>query len=106
MIKSYFLQISLLAFIGGPSLVNAQEVLPKKVEIPADNTMSEDKIILGKTLYFDPRLSKDGTVSCNTCHNVMAGGEDNRSFSAGVGGKLGGRSAPTVWNAAFMSVQF
>ncbi|MEN0059899.1 MAG: cytochrome-c peroxidase [Bdellovibrio sp.] len=84
----------------------AQEVLPKKATVPEDNVMSEAKILLGKTLYFDPRLSKDGTVSCNSCHNVMSGGEDNRPFSAGVGGKLGGRSAPTVWNAAFMSVQF
>ena len=56
---------------------------------------------LGKTLYFDPRLSVDGTVSCNSCHNVMAGGEDNRSFSMGVRGQRGGRSAPTVFNSAF-----
>lgn len=61
---------------------------------------------LGKTLYFDPRLSVDGTVSCNSCHNVMAGGEDNRSFSMGVRGQRGARSAPTVFNATFHSVQF
>lgn len=88
------------------SFVFAQEALPTKVPVPADNKMSQEKILLGKTLYFDPRLSKDGTVSCNSCHNVMAGGEDNRRFSAGVGAKLGGRSSPTVWNAAFLSVQF
>lgn len=99
---------SLFVALGLPtvSVTWAQEALPKKVDTPADNVMSEDKILLGKTLYFDPRLSKDGTVSCNSCHNVMAGGEDNRSFSAGVGAQLGGRSAPTVWNAAFLSVQF
>ena len=57
-------------------------------------------------LYFDPRLSKDGTVSCNSCHNVMNGGSDNRSFSAGVNGHRGGRSAGTVFNAAFYSTQF
>lgn len=98
--------LSLFAALCGPNMVHAQEILPKKVEIPQDNGMTEDKILLGKTLYFDPRLSKDGTVSCNSCHNVMAGGDDNRSFSAGVGAKLGGRSAPTVWNSAFNSVQF
>lgn len=98
--------LSLLATLSVPKESIAQEALPKKVEIPADNPMSEDKILLGKTLYFDPRLSKDGTVSCNSCHNVMAGGDDNRAFSAGVGAKLGGRSAPTVWNSAFLSVQF
>lgn len=106
MIFNKFVGLSLMIAMGVPASSFAQEALPKKVEIPADNKMTEDKILLGKTLYFDPRLSKDGTVSCNSCHNVMAGGEDNRSFSAGVGGKLGGRSAPTVWNAAFMSVQF
>ncbi len=61
---------------------------------------------LGKQLYFDPRLSKSGTVSCNSCHNVMAGGDDNRPVSVGVDGKVGGRSAPTVWNATLLSVQF
>lgn len=106
MILSKVFHLSLLVAMSVPAISFAQEALPKKVEIPADNKMSEDKILLGKTLYFDPRLSKDGTVSCNSCHNVMAGGDDNRAFSAGVGGKLGGRSAPTVWNAAFMSVQF
>jgi len=64
------------------------------------------KVELGKKLYFDPRISKSGAISCNSCHNVMAGGDDNRPHSVGVGGKLGGRSAPTVWNSAFYSVQF
>ena len=57
-------------------------------------------------LYFDPRFSSTGTVSCNSCHNVMAGGDDARPVSMGVHGKTGGRNSPTVWNAAFHSVQF
>lgn len=80
--------------------------LPKNPPVPADNPITAEKIELGKMLYFDPRLSKDGSVSCNSCHNVMAGGEDNRPSSIGVRGQKGGRSSPTVWNAAFMSVQF
>jgi cytochrome c peroxidase len=84
----------------------ALEALPSKPPIPANNPLSAAKIELGKQLYFDPRLSKDGTVSCNSCHNVMAGGEDNRPNSVGIRGQHGGRSAPTVWNAAFLSVQF
>lgn len=83
-----------------------QQALPKEAPAPGNNPITEEKILLGKTLYFDPRLSKDGSISCNSCHNVMAGGEDNRPFSSGVGGKLGGRSSPTVWNSVFMSVQF
>jgi len=93
--------------LGGASLaVFAFEPLPEKAPEPADNPGTEAKIELGKQLYFDPRLSLDGTVSCNSCHNVMASGTDNKATSAGVAGKHGGRSAPTVWNAAFLSVQF
>jgi cytochrome c peroxidase len=57
-------------------------------------------------LYFDPRLSATGTVSCFSCHNVMEGGDDHMPTSAGVHGLKGGRNAPTVFNAAFHSVQF
>lgn len=80
--------------------------LPKTPPIPKDNPMTPEKVYLGRQLYLDPRLSKDGTVSCNSCHNVMASGGDNRAFSAGIKGQLGGRSAPTVWNSAFHTVQF
>ncbi|HEB91972.1 MAG TPA: cytochrome-c peroxidase [Gammaproteobacteria bacterium] len=84
----------------------AFQALPEKAPEPADNPGTAAKIELGKQLYFDPRLSLDGTVSCNSCHNVMASGTDNKATSAGVAGKHGGRSAPTVWNSAFLSVQF
>jgi len=80
--------------------------LPDQPPIPADNPQSEAKIELGKTLFFDPRASSTGVVSCNSCHNVMEGGDDSRPNSFGVHGKQGGRGAPTVWNAAFLSVQF
>ena len=50
--------------------------------------------------------SSTGTVSCFSCHNVMEGGDDHMTTSAGVHGLKGGRNAPTVWNAAFHSVQF
>ncbi|HSQ70145.1 MAG TPA: cytochrome c peroxidase, partial [Steroidobacteraceae bacterium] len=55
---------------------------------------------------FDPRLSSTGSVSCFSCHNVMEGGDDHMTTSAGVHGQKGGRNAPTVWNAAFNSAQF
>lgn len=84
----------------------AQEVLPKSAPVSKDNPSTKEKILLGKTLFFDPRLSKDGTLSCNSCHNVMSSGGDNRNLSVGVKGQLGGRSSPTVWNSAFLSVQF
>lgn len=80
--------------------------LPAKPPVPKDNPMTPAKIELGKQLFFDPRLSLDGTVSCNSCHNVMGSGEDNRIHSVGVGGKVGGRTSPTVWNSAYLPVMF
>jgi len=88
------------------SVQAAWEALPDKAPVPADNPQSEAKIELGKALFFDPRLSKTGSISCNSCHNVMSGGDDNRPNSVGVKDQRGGRGAPTVWNAALQSVQF
>ena len=82
------------------------QALPDVAPAPADNPTTVDKVELGKMLYFDPRLSSSGNVSCFTCHNVMEGGDDHRPTSIGVHGHVGGRNAPTVWNAAFLSSQF
>lgn len=80
--------------------------LPKEAPVPKNNPMTKEKIELGKTLFFDPRISQSGNISCNTCHNVMGAGDDARSVSIGHGGQRGKRSAPTVWNSAFLTVQF
>ena len=106
--KSFYrkLTINLFSIVTLPLYAAQWEALPDKPPIPADNPQTEAKILLGKILYFDPRLSSTGTISCNSCHNLMAGGDDNRPNSVGVEGKLGGRSAPSVWNSAFLSVQF
>lgn len=94
-------------FAAGPVLAGAAwQALPDKAPAPEDNPTTEAKVELGKILYFDPRLSSTGTVSCFSCHNVMEGGDDNRPTSMGVHGREGGRNAPTVWNAAFQSSQF
>lgn len=73
---------------------------------PKDNLSDPRKIALGKELYFDPRLSADNTVSCSTCHNPQHGWSDARMTSAGVGGQVGGRNAPTIVNTAFGKFQF
>lgn len=92
---------------AAPVVAVAQwEALPDRAPEPANNPMTTEKVELGKMLYFDPRLSSNGTVSCFTCHNVMEGGDDHRPTSIGVHGQAGGRNAPTVWNAAFLSAQF
>ena len=74
--------------------------------VPEGNTVSADKIDLGRALYFDPRLSKDDTVSCATCHAPEHGFAEPRKTSQGVGGKFGKRNSPTVINRLFSSNQF
>ncbi len=73
---------------------------------PEDNQPSAAKIELGKQLYFDPRLSKDNTVSCASCHDPKKGFSNGERFATGVGGQVGGRSAPSVINAAYYNQQF
>lgn len=74
--------------------------------VPDDNPLSKEKIELGKFLYFDPRLSKDGSLSCASCHIPYHGFADPAPTSKGVGFKLGGRNSPTVINRLFSSDQF
>ena len=74
--------------------------------IPADNPLTPAKVDLGRQLYFDKRLSRDGTVSCATCHDPAKGWTDAAPVSTGIGGQTGGRSAPTVVNRLLGATQF
>ncbi len=78
--------------------------LPAVAEAPKDNPSTKEKLALGKQLFFDARLSITGTHSCNSCHNLLAGGEDGRAQPMGVYGRMGKRSTQTIWNAAFHTV--
>ncbi len=80
--------------------------LPTAVPVPATNLNYAAKLSLGKQLYFDGRLSKNNAISCAFCHNPVAGFADPNQTSVGVGGKRGGRQAPTVYNTAFNPFQF
>ncbi len=71
-----------------------------------ENPVTEEKVQLGKKLYFDNRLSKDNTQSCNTCHNLDTYGVDNQPTSKGNNGGLGTRNSPTTLNAALHMSQF
>ena len=95
-----------LTLFSGAVLAVDWQALPVKAPEPASNPLTPAKVELGKMLYHEVRISSNGVLSCNSCHNVMSGGEDNRSGSIGVKNQVGGRSAPTVWNSAFSSVQF
>ncbi len=71
-----------------------------------NNKLTAEKIALGKKLYYDKRLSKNETISCNDCHNLKTYGVDNLATSPGDGGENGDRNSPTVLNAALHFVQF
>lgn len=73
--------------------------------VPGEEPTAE-RVALGRKLYFEPRLSTDGTVACATCHDVTRGFTDNRMVSEGVGEQLGRRNAPTTLNAALFNEQF
>jgi cytochrome c peroxidase len=74
--------------------------------VPTGNAMSDARIALGRKLYFDPKLSRDGTVACATCHDTSRGFTDRRNTSEGIRDQIGQRNAPTTMNALFFSTQF
>jgi cytochrome c peroxidase len=74
--------------------------------IPTSNKVNQAKIELGKKLFFEPRLSKSGFLSCNSCHNLSTGGADNLPSSIGHKWQLGPINSPTVLNAKFNLAQF
>ncbi|QUN07274.1 cytochrome-c peroxidase [Shewanella yunxiaonensis] len=100
--KYQALMLALSAIIGN-QVANAAEpieiIQPVKITDP-------DKVELGKMLYFEPRLSKSGFISCNSCHNLSTGGVDALSTSIGDRWQQGPINAPTVLNADFMLAQF
>jgi cytochrome c peroxidase len=74
--------------------------IPLKVEVDSR------KVALGKQLFHDPRLSRDNTVSCASCHDLSKGGVDGRKHSIGIGGAEGGINSPTVFNSGGNFRQF
>jgi len=80
--------------------------LPSTVPAVKDNPITEAKVDLGKALFFDPRMSASGVFSCNSCHNLATGGDDNLETSIGHGWQRGPRNSPTVLNSVFNEAQF
>lgn len=76
--------------------------LPNPV-IPPDNPTTEEGVLLGKTLFYDPKLSSDGTVSCGTCHLPEKAFSDGRAKSIGIRGQLSLRSSMPLVNLAWVS---
>lgn len=116
-----FIGVSILA---SSLLVGATDVAQKAKQaglkaIPSDKaallkltdpngTITEEKVELGKKLYFEPRLSKSGIISCNTCHNLGMGGVDGVEAAVGHNWTANPHhlNSPTVYNAVFFDAQF
>lgn len=88
---------------GGRFLANGP--LPA-LAAPADNPQTDAKIRLGAQLYFDGRLSADGTISCATCHDPKTGWANHNPTDTGIRGQKGGRNSGTILDAAYMKYQF
>ena len=113
--KASIPSLLLLALISSPVAKAETEVnramlgmfqpIMEAAENPA-NPLTDAKVDLGRMLYYDTRLSKNRTVSCNSCHDLASFGDDGLATSKGIDAQLGGRSAPTVYNAAIHIAQF
>jgi cytochrome c peroxidase len=102
-----------LAIGFGASVADAQKEAPPKAPLglpplffPPDNPYSKEKAELGRLLYFDNRLSSDRSVSCASCHDPGKAYTDRSPVSTGIKKQQGGRSAPTVINRAYSTLQF
>lgn len=114
-LKQAILTTTALLFVQG-GLAQASELrdaaletfdpVPATVPAQVDNPVTPEKIELGKALFFDPRVSASGVFSCNSCHNLATGGDDNLETSIGHGWQKGPRNAPTALNAVFNGAQF
>ncbi|MDD2905309.1 MAG: cytochrome-c peroxidase [Sulfurimonas sp.] len=92
---------------GLKPIPTSKAALIKLIDDPK-NKITDLKTELGKKLYFDPRLSKSGLISCNTCHNLSEGGDDGVSAAIGHKWTMNPHhlNSPTVYNAVFFDAQF
>lgn len=103
---------SILAFAqgGGPGsgmMMHGRMMGTLPEVMPSDsNPITTAKVDLGRMLYYDPRLSKNNDISCNSCHDLANYGVDGKRFSSGHKAQLGNRNSPSVYNAAAHLAQF
>ena len=82
------------------------QALPDAAAMQKLRPFTDVQVRLGQQLWFEPRLSRGNTVSCNSCHNLASAGVDNLPTSAGHKGQFGARNSPTALNAAVLGHQF
>ena len=94
------------AKLHGRAAFKARYVRPTAIPFPAANAFSAERAELGKALFFDPRLSRSGIVSCATCHNPAFGWSDGQPLAVGDGMRTLGRRTPTILNLAWAETLF
>ena len=99
-VSAAFLAAALM--VGASHAVAAEPIQP--IVVPDDLDLAQ--VELGKKLFFEPRLSKSGFISCNSCHNLSTGGVDNLVTSIGHGWQQGPINSPTVLNSSYNIAQF
>jgi len=101
------ISVALLIFTGNGFADDLSHYLrPNSVPAPKENQPNADRISLGKSLFFDPRLSGSNWISCSTCHNPALGWSDGLPKAIGNGQKELGRATPTILNTAYNPHQF
>lgn len=114
-IQLHHISAGLLAVLLSATTVHADDIaeymdffepLPYLPLIPANNSMTQEKIDLGQMLFFEPRISSSGVISCASCHNPALGWTDRIDRAVGHGGQVGVRNTPTVLNSGYLEVQF
>jgi cytochrome c peroxidase len=100
-----FLTMVFIAGAGAEETLKVPLGLPE-IPWPADNPYTKAKADLGRLLYFDKRLSANGTVSCSSCHSMNCGFSDCKVLAVGIDGKMGKRHSPTVINTAYAKLLF
>lgn len=101
--RAFIISLLSVGTIAAPPVLAADEPIQP---IEAVKPQNENKVELGKMLFFDPRLSKSGFISCNSCHNLSMGGTDNLQTSIGHNWQQGPINSPTVLNSSLNLAQF
>lgn len=91
---------------GHRAVLSARPAVQALAPLPEPTGLDQDKVALGRQLFMDPSLSKAGDISCASCHDLLAGGDDGLPFSQGTGDQMTSANSPTVFNAALNFVQF
>lgn len=89
------------ALIAHAETVRVPSGLDAYLPVPAGNPLTREKVELGRKLFFDPRLSRDNSISCATCHDPKHAFTDSRRLSVGIAGRVGERRVPRIVNRAY-----